>query len=62
MKTILALVFAASLVACAGGSGKFYTGQEYYYTVNGINWSCREPKAYKGGNCKPESEWDKPST
>ena len=53
--TPLMFVVLASLASCAGGSK--YTGDEYYYKENGVNWSCREPKAFKGGNCKPEREW-----
>jgi len=52
---IFKMAILVTLASCANGN--IYTGDEYYYKNNGINWSCREPKAFKGGNCKPEKEW-----
>lgn len=58
-----ALAAALTLAALAAGCVTFgrYTGDEYYYTKDdGVLWSCREPKPYAGGNCRPESDWPKP--
>lgn len=45
------------LVSCATVSDR-YLGDTYYYSVNGVEYECREPEAYFGGNCKPAREWD----
>lgn len=58
MKTTLlagALLCALALSACVSGR---YTSNEHYYTApDGVRWSCREPAAYRGGNCRPEADW-----
>ena len=51
------ILFTTLLALAACTTTGHYTGNEFYYTVAGVHWSCREPKAYRGGNCKPESEW-----
>lgn len=51
------LVFTVIIVSSCTTTGR-YTGDEYYYTEDGIEYSCREPKAYKGGNCKKITEWE----
>lgn len=56
MTRYIPIVMAALLLSSCASMGQ-YTGDEYYYTENGVRWSCREPKAYKGGNCKPEAQW-----
>lgn len=44
------------LAACSAR----YVGTEYYYTdASGIDWSCREPRPYKGGFCAPVAAWPK---
>lgn len=53
---ICAIAMLAFMTACATLSGQ-YTGDEYYYTKDGENWSCREPKPYLGGYCRPEKDW-----
>lgn len=53
---IIPLVAVLFVIVSCVSTGK-YTGSEYYYTVDGVNWSCREPKPYKGGNCKPFNDW-----
>lgn len=61
MNRYIPIVIAALVLASCGTSGfGRYTGDEYYFTQNGVRYSCREPKAYPGGNCKPESQWSQP--
>ncbi len=58
MKYILIVL----LVSGCATLGNKYVGQSYYYTASdGVEWECRPPAAYPGGNCKPETEWEKPS-
>jgi hypothetical protein len=51
------LAIAGALVLAGCGTLGRYTGDEYYYTENGVYWSCREPMPYKGGTCMPEALW-----
>ena len=61
LATVLALVALALLISITGCAGLRYTGSEFYYTTpDGVHWSCREPKPFKGGNCRPEALWPKP--
>lgn len=53
---LAALLMLAALMAGCATAGR-YTGDEYYFTQDGVNWSCREPAPFKGGNCKPVSQW-----
>lgn len=58
MKRILALaalLAALALAACV--STGCYTGDEFYYSQAGVDWSCRAPAPYEGGNCRPEASW-----
>jgi len=57
MKRYISVVIAAMLLSSCSTIAGIYTGNEYYYTENGARWSCREPRPYKGGTCKPEREW-----
>ena len=50
------LLLAALLLAGCATTGR-YTGDEYFYDDAGEHWSCREPAAWKGGNCMPEHAW-----
>ena len=64
---LIAGAMALALSACVSTGA--YVDNEHYYTVDGVSWSCRnagEPGkdntvkpggAYRGGNCRPESEW-----
>lgn len=44
------------LTSCV--TGVRYTGDEFYYTREGVEYSCREPKPYLGGNCKGITDWE----
>ncbi len=57
IKTSIILIFIVILMGAGCANRTKYTGQEFYYKENGVYWSCREPRAYRGGNCKPESDW-----
>lgn len=59
--TLLAGALACALVVAGCSTLGRYTGNEHYYTAaDGVRWSCREPEAYRGGNCRPEAEWPQP--
>lgn len=54
----IALLCAVLVLAgCQTTGGGRYTGDTQYYWQDGVLWSCREPEAVKGGNCKVDSEW-----
>lgn len=58
--TLLAGALACALALSACSTIGRYTGDEFYYAENGVHWSCREPKPYRGGNCRPEAAWPQP--
>jgi hypothetical protein len=62
MRRIMPIIAASALTAAvltAGCTvaGRSYTGDEFYYTQDGINYTCREPKPYRGGNCRRADQW-----
>lgn len=57
MTRMLLLAALLALAACTTTGGGCYTDSEFYYWQDGVAWSCREPSAFRGGNCKPEASW-----
>jgi len=56
-KLLASIATAMLLTACTTPGGR-YTGMTYYYTDKaGIDHSCREPTPWRGGNCRPLTEW-----
>ena len=65
-KSLYIVIVTIGLTSCATGSGAFYTGQTVYEkrvdpaTGKIVQWECRLP-TLRGKDCKPQSEWAKPS-
>lgn len=51
-------VLALSIVLASCANPNRYTGNSYYYWQNNVLWSCREPAAFRGGNCQPDDDWE----
>ena len=58
--TLITLIIVLTMLpSCAILRNIFgeYKDGRYFYEVEGVQWECREPQPWRGGNCQTEATW-----